>query len=96
MVLQSFGQTLVEMLLWMYFLDVINIFNQLTLSKEITLPNVDQSHSISCRPKEKRLRLPKEEGILPQVCNIEILRKFPACWTALGISYSRLNSINSE
>ena len=40
--------------------------------------------------KEQTLRLPGEEGIVPQDCNLGILFEFPACWPAPQNSNSRL------
>ena len=42
------------------------------------------------RPYEQRLMFPKEEGILPQDDNIEILPEFPAYKPTLWISDSGL------
>lgn len=41
---QLFGQILVQMLPQRYFKDVINIYNQESLSKQIVLHNVVESH----------------------------------------------------
>ena len=67
-----------------------HIYNQLTV-RQIALHNVGGPHPICWRHKEQNLRFPREEGILPQDLDIEILPGFPAYWPAPQISDSRLH-----
>lgn len=84
---QLFVQTLVQLLLWRYFVDVINIYNQSSLSKG-DCPQSPWGVSLFSQVKDiiAELRTPGKEGILPQDCNIEILPDFPGCRLALHIS----------
>lgn len=65
--------TLISVLLWKYFIDVVHIYKQLTLRK---IPSMIRSlpsmtlHPINWRPYEQRLRSPKTKEILPQAWNI--------------------------
>lgn len=76
------------------FVDVNNIYNdkqkrcdlKLTL-KEIILHNVGGLIQTVEGFKNKRLRFPGEEGILPSDCNIDILLEFSARWPTLWISH---------
>ena len=56
--------------------------------KQFTLHHASGLHLTNWKPEEKRLRCPKEEGILPPQC-LRLRHKFlyasPACQTALEI-----------
>ena len=86
---QLFSQTLAYILLWKYFVDVINIYNWLTWVKEITLDIVSGPPPISWRLLEQTLELPRRKGILPQHCNLGILLDFPFCQPVPQNSNSR-------
>lgn len=59
----------------------INIYSQLAFEiKEITLSNVEVGLIKSVEDlKNKKLRFPGKEGILPPDCNIEVLLEFQVC-----------------
>ena len=75
---------------------MINIYNQLTLSKGNYLPPYRWAlcnQLKTLRTKNLRRRNPREEGILSQFCHTESLPEFPDCWPALKISGSRKPTI---
>lgn len=66
---QIFGQTIVWLLPWRYFLDNINLYISRLRGKQITLHSVDGPHLISWRPYKKTdWERQGEEGILPPEC----------------------------
>ena len=99
---QLFVQILVLILLWKYFVDVINIYNWLNLRDY----NVGGPHEISWRSYKQNLRLSNDRTakfclyyqlatppyrVQTQDNNINsCLSEFLDCWSALQISASRL------
>ena len=77
---QLINQTLMWVLLWMYFVDLFNIYNQLTLSKRRLSWKiwVGQIQSVE-RLCEQSWGFPEEEEIPPADCSVKLLQEFPAC-----------------
>ena len=55
---------------------LMNIYNQLTLSKDYPL-SWERTSSNQLHILRAKLKVPGDEEILPQVCNIKILSGFP-------------------
>lgn len=81
----EFGQTLVWVLLWRYFVNIIKITTHWLWVKGITLNNVSEPHPVRWWSKEQILGFIVER-IPSQDKSYQPLPVFPACWSALGIS----------
>lgn len=55
--------------------------------------DIDGSQPVCGRPQEQNLRIPGENGILPQDGHVEILHEFPGAWLALQVSHSPVQTI---
>lgn len=77
---QLINQTVMWVLLWMYFVDLFNIYNQLTLSKRRLSwkIGVGQIQPVE-RLCEQSWGFPEEEEIPLADCSVKLLQEFPAC-----------------